>query len=115
MVSKAMKSAPMPKTKKPAAKAPAAKAPAPKPVGFQPRVCWDDQRRTCIELDRADGQTKYIPLDTLGFELLSTSVVELDRQFSETPDYRLRKQPSFTPSMPSILAELLRPCKRWPN
>lgn len=71
----------------------AKKAPQPaKPAAaFTPRVCADFHRHTCIEVARADGVVKYIPLDILGFDIQEAGEQAFDRQFKPMPDYPVDK------------------------
>ncbi len=54
--------------------------------------CYDHQRRTCIQVERAAGLVKFIPLDiTLGLEVHSTSADSFDQRFTPMEGYPVEK------------------------
>jgi len=54
--------------------------------------CYDHQRRTCIQVERAAGLVKFIPLDvSLGLEVHSTSMDSFDHRFTPTEGYPVEK------------------------
>ena len=54
--------------------------------------CYDHQRRTCIQVERAAGLAKFIPLDvSLGLEVHSTSVDSFDQRFTPMEGYPVEK------------------------
>lgn len=54
--------------------------------------CYDSQRRTCIQVERAAGLVKFIPLDvSLGLEVHSTSADSFDQRFTPMEGYPVEK------------------------
>lgn len=54
--------------------------------------CYDSQRRTCIQVERAAGLVKFIPLDvSLGLEVHSTSADSFDQRFTPMEGYPIEK------------------------
>ena len=54
--------------------------------------CYDHQRRTCIQVERAAGLVKFIPLDvSLGLEVHSTSMDSFDQRFTPMEGYPVEK------------------------
>ncbi len=54
--------------------------------------CYDHQRRTCIQVERAAGLVKFIPLDvSLGLEVHSTSTDSFDQRFTPMEGYPVEK------------------------
>lgn len=52
----------------------------------------DHQRRTCIQVERANGHVKYIPLDvSTGLEVQKTSVESFDQRFTPMEGYPAEK------------------------
>lgn len=50
--------------------------------------CWDNQRRTCLMVDRVDGKVKYIPLSiSEGLEVLELAATEFDRRYEPMVNY----------------------------
>ncbi len=60
-------------------------------AAFEPRVVADHNRHTAIEIFREDGVCKYIPLDILGLEVITTDPESFDKRFSQLPDYPVKK------------------------
>jgi hypothetical protein len=57
----------------------------------QSRVCADFNRHTCIEVSRAGGLVKHIPLNIAGMELLELNSDEFDRVYQPLKDYPVEK------------------------
>lgn len=54
--------------------------------------CYDSQRCTCIQVERAAGLVKFIPLDvSLGLEVHSTSADSFDQRFTPMEGYPVEK------------------------
>lgn len=54
--------------------------------------CYDSQRRTYIQVERAAGLVKFIPLDvSLGLEVHSTSADSFDQRFTPMEGYPVEK------------------------
>jgi hypothetical protein len=52
------------------------------------KPCADWQRRTCIQVDRADGEVKYIELDIdTGLEVRALPQQQFDQRFQPLADY----------------------------
>lgn len=54
--------------------------------------CHDFARRTCIQVERANGHVKYIPLDvSTGLEVQKTSAESFDQRFTPMEGYPVEK------------------------
>lgn len=54
--------------------------------------CHDNQRRTCIQVERVNGHVKYIPLDVgIGLEVQSMSADVFDQRFAPMVNYPVEK------------------------
>lgn len=54
--------------------------------------CYDHQRRTCIQVERAGNVVKFIPLDVnLGLEVHSTSADSFDQRYKPMEEYPVVK------------------------
>lgn len=54
--------------------------------------CYDRQRRTCIQVERAGTYVKYIPLDVSeGLRVLTATVNEFDQRYEPMVDYPAEK------------------------
>ena len=54
--------------------------------------CHDHQRRTCIQVERANGRVKYIPLDiSAGLEVQTMGVDAFDQRFVPMVNYPAEK------------------------
>lgn len=54
--------------------------------------CHDFARRTCIQVERANGHVKYIPLDvSTGLEVQKTSAESFDQRFTPMEGYPAEK------------------------
>lgn len=54
--------------------------------------CYDHQRRTCIQVERAGNVVKFIPLDvSLGLEVHSTSADSFDQRYKPMEEYPVAK------------------------
>lgn len=55
-------------------------------------ACCDHQRRTCLQVERLDGVTKYIPLDIAGgLRVQTMSASEFDRRYQPMVNYPAEK------------------------
>ena len=55
-------------------------------------ACHDFSRRTCIQVERANGHVKFIPLDvSSGLEVQKTSVASFDQRFTPMEGYPAEK------------------------
>lgn len=55
-------------------------------------ACHDFSRRTCIQVERANGHVKFIPLDvSSGLEVQKTSVESFDQRFTPMEEYPAEK------------------------
>ncbi len=55
-------------------------------------ACCDHQRRTCIQVERANGSVKFIPLDvSLGLQVQESSASEFDRRYQPMVNYPAEK------------------------
>lgn len=55
-------------------------------------ACCDHQRRTCLQVERLDGTTKYIPLDIVGgLRVQTMSTSEFDRRYQPMVNYPAEK------------------------
>lgn len=55
-------------------------------------ACYDHQRRTCIQVERLDGVTKYIPLDIAeGLRVQTMPTSEFDRRYQPMVNYPAEK------------------------
>lgn len=55
------------------------------------RVCADDNMHTCIEVSRENGQVKFIPMTTSGFDLEQMRINDFDKMYTEMQDYPVDK------------------------
>jgi len=54
-------------------------------------VCYDHQRRTCIQVERVDGRVKFIPLDVDGLQVCGLSQREFDDRFKPIAGYPVKR------------------------
>lgn len=64
---------------------------AAKAVQKTAKVCCDFNRRTCIEIERKDGKTYYIPLASTGLDLESLDEKDFDGIYKLVDDYPAEK------------------------
>lgn len=71
----------------------AAKKSDPKPAkpAHQLVPCADHQRRTCIEVSRAEGVVKFIPLDIVGLSVEEESEEKFDRRYKPMAGYPIER------------------------
>lgn len=54
--------------------------------------CYDSQRRTCLQVERANGHVKFIPLDiSLGLNVQTSSATEFDCRYQPMVNYPAEK------------------------
>lgn len=54
--------------------------------------CHDHQRRTCLQVERANGKVKFIPLDVSeGLQVHEASSAEFDRRYQPMVNYPVEK------------------------
>lgn len=56
-----------------------------------PRVMWDHNKKTCIELSRKGSRVIFVPMDSIGIAIEKVDAGVFDRTYTPVPNYPVAK------------------------